>query len=68
MIIKMFFVGKKLVTRRAPQKKGRLWRHLFGYANIRSRTSTLISPGREDKRGAWHASGPKLHRKYQISG
>ena len=52
------FVGKKLITRGATQKEGRLWRHFLGHANIRSRTSTLISPGREDKRGACYASSP----------
>ena len=56
-----FIVGKKFVIRGASTKEGRLWRHFFRYANIRSRTSTFISPGREDKRSARNASGPKLH-------
>ena len=58
-----FILGEKLTLRGASKEEGRLWRHFFRHANIRSRASTFISPGREDKRSACHASGPKLHRK-----
>jgi hypothetical protein len=62
----MKFIGKKLIVRGATEKAGGFRRYFFRHADIGSRKSTFISPGREDKRSACYATGLKLHRELYI--
>ena len=64
IIIKI--IGTKFIVRGATQKAGRFRRYFFRHADIGSRKSTFISPGREDKRSACYVTRLELHRKLYV--